>query len=176
MLSFYSITDRKSAILEKLRQKTLESESSVRRRSFQNGSRPQSYKSSSSDHSDNEFSDKNILNLLAECKTNLERTEALRMANPQLLRPEDYVSFETFHSDDSRENFLVENVRCGNNNDKSLEGRYRKHHDGAVGRAAVKDKESVKGFCHYVTFVTSYVMFLFIVTFLITQIERNIKN
>lgn len=100
------------------------------------------------------------------------------MANPQLLRPEDYVSFETFHSDDSRENFLVENVRCGNNNDKSLEGRYRKHHAdaGVDRRAAVKDKGSVKGFCHYVTFVTSYVMFLFIVTFLITKIERNIKN
>lgn len=82
--------DRKSIILEKLRQKTIESEINGRRRSFQSGSRPVSYKSSSSDHSENELNDKNILKILAECKTNLERTEALRMANPQLLRPEDY--------------------------------------------------------------------------------------
>lgn len=164
-------TDRKSVILEKLRHKALDNEASARRRSIQAGSRPLSYKSSSSDHSDNEFSDKNILKILAECKTNLERTEALRMANPQLLRPEDYVSFETFHSEDSQSNLLVKNVRCGN--DKTLINRYRKYADTpGVRRLVVKDKARVKGFCYYVTFVTSYVMFLFIVTFLIRQVEK----
>lgn len=162
-------------MLEKLRLKTQESESNARRRSFQSGSRPLSYKSSSSDHSDNEFSDKNILRILAECKTNLERTEALRQANPTLLRPEDYVSFETFPSDDSESNLLVKSVRCGNdNNNNKLISRYRKSHDraDAIVRRGYREKRRVKGFCHYVTFVTSYVMFLFIVTLLITQIEK----
>lgn len=113
------------------------------------------------------------MRVLAECKTNLERTEALRMANPQLLRPEDYVSFETFHSDDSQSNLLVKNVRCGNDSDNKLMDRYRKHHASDAGvRRDTKKNERVKGFCHYVTFVTSYVMFLFIVTLLITQIEK----
>lgn len=170
----YLISDRKSVFVEMMRQKNLEAESSVRRRSFQSGSRPQSYKSSSSDHSDHdhEMSDKNIMKILAECKTNLERTEALRMANPQLLRTEDYVSFETFHSDDSKTNLLVKNsVRCGNDTDNKLISRYRKHHADTVKRGG-KEKRRVKGFCHYVTFVTSYVMFLFIVTLLITQFEK----
>lgn len=168
-------SDRKSLILEKLRQKSQEAESSARRRSFQSGSRPVSYKSSSSDHSDNELSDKNIMKILAECKSNLERTEALRMANPQLLRPEDYVSFETFHSDDSQTNLMVKQVRCGNeddDNDLFVVNRYRKNPaDADVSRGARK-KRRVKGFCHYVTFVTSYVIFLFIVTLLITKIEK----
>lgn len=167
---FDIISDRKSIILEKLRQKAQETETSARRRSFQSGSRPQSYKSSSSDHSDNEMSDKNILKILAECKSNLERTEALRMANPQLLRPEDYVSFETFHSDDSQSNLKVKNVRCGKDNDKKLINRYRKAGPGA--KHGTKGKRRVKGCCHYVTFVTIYVMFLIIVTILITQIDK----
>lgn len=169
---FFNLTDRKSVILEKLRQKTQEAETVARRRSFQSGSRPQSYKSSSSDHSDNELSSKDILKILTECKLNLERTEALRMANAQLLRPEDYVSFvETFHSDDSQANLLVKHVRCGKDNNKNLINRYRKTHNADAGRGA-KDGIAVKGFCHYVTFVTSYVMFLFIVTLLITQIDK----
>lgn len=113
------------------------------------------------------------MKILAECKTNLERTEALRMANPQLLQSQDYVSFETFHSDGSQTNLLVKNsVRCGNDidNNKSL-NRYRKHQPDGVKRGN-NQKRNVKGFCHYVTFVTSYVMFLFIVTLLITQIEN----
>lgn len=145
-------------MLEKLRQKTLENESNVRRRSFQSNSQQQSYKSSSSDHSDNEISDKDILKILDECKANLERTEALRMANPQLLRPEDYVSFETFHSEDIRTNLMVKHVRCGRDNDKFV-----------VNNRGKRQKKRVKGFVHYVTFVTSYVIFLFIVTLLITQ-------
>ena len=154
-----------------MRQKNQETENSVRRRSFQSGSRPQSYKSSSSDHSDHELSDQNIMKILAECKTNLERTEALRQSNPQLLRTEDYVSFETFHSDDSQANLLVKNsVRCGNDTDKLI-NRYRKHNADVV-RRSENEKRHVKGFCHYVTFVTSYVMFLLIVTLLITQIEK----
>lgn len=169
---FSLFADRKSVILEKLRQKTQEVETAARRRSFQSGSRPQSYKSSSSDHSDNELSSKNILKILTECKLNLERTEALRMANAQLLRPEDYVSFETFHSDDSQTNLLVKHVRCGkDNNNKILVNRYRKTHNADAG-VKRKDKRPVKGFCHYVTFVTSYVMFIFIVTLLITQIDK----
>jgi hypothetical protein len=160
-------------MLEKLRQKTLENEStSSRRRSFQSGSRPQSYKSSSSDHSDNEFSDKNIQKILAECKANLERTEALRMANPQLLRPEDYVSFETFPSDDSQTNLMVEHVRCGRDNDKFCFVNNRNFNSRGHFRPAKRQKGSrVKGFIHYVTFVTSYVIFIFIVTLLITQIR-----
>lgn len=155
-------------MLDKLRQKTLETETTARRRSFQSGSRPQSYKSSSSDHSDNELNDKNILKILTECKTNLERTEALRMANPQLLRPEDYVSFETFPSDDSQTNLTVKHVRCGHDSDKFVvnSNRYRGHF-----QPAKTQKRRVKGFFHYVTFVTSYVIFLFIVTLLITQIQ-----
>lgn len=94
------------------------------------------------------------------------------MANTQLLRTEDYVSFETFPSEDSQTNLLVKNsVRCGNDTDDKLVNRYRKHHADNVSRGD-KQKRRVKGFCHYVTFVTSYVMFLFIVTFLITQIEK----
>lgn len=158
-------------MLEKLRQKSQEAETGVRRRSFQSGSRPLSYKSSSSDHSDNELSDLDMMKILAECKTNLERTEALRMANPQLLRPEDYVSFETFHSEDSETNLLVKHVRCGNDNDKFV-NRYRKTLADAVDWRGVRKKRHVKGFCHYVTFVTSYVIFLFIVTLLITQIGK----
>lgn len=157
-------------MLEKLRQK--EAENNVRRRSFQSGSRPLSYKSSSSDHSDNELSEENLLKVLAECKTNLERTEALRMANPQLLRPEDYVSFETFLSEESETNLLVKHVRCGNDNDKFV-SRYRKIlADADDWHGTRKKRRDVKGFCHYVTFVTSYVIFLFIVTLLITQIGK----
>lgn len=154
-----------------MRQKTLEAESAGRRRSLQSGSRPLSYKSSSSDHSDNELSDKNISKILAECKVNLERTEALRMANPQLLRPEDYVSFETFHSDDSQTNFMVKQVRCGNDDNDKFVNRYRKNRADVVRRGTRKERH-VKGFCHYCCFVVTYVIFIFIVTLLITQIEK----
>jgi hypothetical protein len=158
-------------LIEKLRQKTQETETTSRRRSFQAGSRPLSYKSSS-DNSDNELSGRNIQQILAECQKNLEHNEALRKASPQLLRPEDYVSFETFHSADSQSNLLVKNVRCGNDNEQRLLSRYRKGHaDSGVGRGG-SDKRRVKGFCHYVTFVTCYVMFIIIVTLLITQIDK----
>lgn len=95
------------------------------------------------------------------------------MANPQLLRPEDYVSFETFPSEDSQTNLMVKHVRCGNDNDDSdkLFKRYRKIHAG-TGVKRERKKRRVKGFCHYVTFVTCYVIFLFIVTLLITQIGQ----
>lgn len=170
---FSVFSDRKSVILDKWRQKTQEAETAARRRSVQSGS--QSYKSSSSDHSDNELNSKDVLKILAECKLNLERAEALRMANAQLLLPEDYVRlFETIHSDDSQANLMVKHVRCGkDNNNKNLINRYRKTHnaDSSVERGA-KESKPVKGFCHYVTFVTSYVIFLFIVTLLITQIDK----
>lgn len=96
------------------------------------------------------------------------------MANAQLLRPEDYVSFvETFHSEDSQTNLMVKHVRCGKDNNKSLINRYRKTHQADAGvKRGANDGRPVKGFCHYVTFVASYVMFLFIVTLLITQIDK----
>ncbi|CRK97996.1 CLUMA_CG011365, isoform A [Clunio marinus] len=102
--------DRKALMVEKLRQKSQDIEAVVpRRRSVHSNPRPVSYKSSSSDHSDNEMNEERIsaLKILIECKANLERTEALRMANPQLLRPEDYVSLQSFHSEVPQSNFMV---------------------------------------------------------------------
>lgn len=92
------------------------------------------------------------------------------MANPTLLRPEDYVSFDTFHCEDFQSNLMVKHdVRCGNDNDKFVVRRYRKFQADAGVR---RGKRRVKGFCHYVTFVTSYVILLLIVTLLITQIGK----
>lgn len=183
--------DRKS-ILEKLRQKHQENETNVRRRSIQGNPRPLSYKSSSSDHSDGEISDKNLLKILAECRANLDRTEALKRANPQLLRPEDYVSLDPsfLHSDDSHYDVVVmnneidvnKNVRCGNVEQPKIirfktqikpetPAHFETHadrHNGIVKNSS-RSRHDVKGFFHYVLFVTSYVILLFIVTFMITQ-------
>jgi hypothetical protein len=190
-----SLHIERSTILEKLRSKHHHQQenhaNTVRRRSIQQGNnnpRPQSYKSSSSDHSDTEINDKNILKILAECRANLDRTEALKRANPQLLRPEDYVRFETFHSDDipiekchniCKEIVKAKSVRCGqkydvNNKFKKSSSSWQwqqrmSHHQVIVNNKTKNNK--VKGFFHYVIFVTIYVMLIFFVTLMITQLR-----
>jgi hypothetical protein len=186
-----SLHIERSTILEKLRPKHHQQENhanTVRRRSIQQGNnpRPQSYKSSSSDHSDTEINDKNILKILAECRANLDRTEALKRANPQLLRPEDYVRFETFHSDDipsqnycynvCKEIVTEKSVRCGQKND--VNNKFKKSSSSWQQRMSQRVIENnktknntVKGFFHYVFFVTIYVMLIFFVTLLITQLR-----
>lgn len=174
----------------------------VRRRSVQGNPRPLSYKSSSSDHSDNEINDKNLLKILAECRANLDRTEALKRANPQLLRPEDYVSFKKsfLHSDESHsenvvmknEKIINKNVRCGHVEETKISKiKTKSRHKSLVTQFDVQEMNSmnqktpagmhngltknsrrshdVKGFFHYVFFVTIYVILLFILTLLITQ-------
>lgn len=147
-------------------QKLMEIEATRRRSQIISGRL--SYKSSSSEHSDIETElDKNLLKLLAESQTNLERTEALRQAHPQLLRPEDYVRFrfvDTFHDELK---LMVKRARCGNNVSNNLVKQKKTHSSDAGHRWT--ESETVKGFRHYVTFVLSYVIFLFIVTFLMTR-------
>lgn len=171
---------------------------SVRRRSIQGNPRPLSYKSSSSDHSDSEINDKNLLRILAECRANLDRTEALKRADPQLLRPEDYVSLEPsfVHSNDDNSHYddvvvmhneidVNKNVRCGHveQTTKLMKAKtklksaaaalvhfetHADQHNGTIKNSS-RSRHDVKGFFHYVLFVTSYVILLFILTLLITR-------
>lgn len=172
-LNLYLLSSlERSSIVEKFRQKQhQENSNTVRRRSIQGNPRPQSYKSSSSDHSDTEIYDRNVENILAESRANLDRTEALKRANSQLLRPEDYVRFDTFHSNDipSQKSEIEKSVRCRHDDESRISRN--NHHRVIVNETKNKTKEHVKGFFHYVFFVTSYVMLIFFVTLLITQLR-----
>lgn len=124
---------------------------------------------------------------IADCKLALEHTQALRQAsaNPQLLRPEDYVRLESFllnvinrctspsHSCKSECTKKVD-IRCDDDDDEDLMSCRSLSLDNPQTRVAISVKEKVdsKGFCSYVTFVASYVIFLFIVTLLLSRIGK----
>lgn len=120
---------------------------------------------------------------IADCKLALEHTQALRQAsaNPQLLRPEDYVRLESFllnvinrctspsHSCKSECTKKVD-IRCDDDDDEDM----MSCRDSLQSRVAISVKEKIdsKGFCSYVTVVASYVIFLFIVTLLLSRIGK----
>lgn len=117
--------------------------------------------------------------LIADCKVVLENTRALKLAstNPQLLRPEDYVRIESFllnvmnrctsSSSHSCNNSMVESKLCirdslfNSENSTGVNIKYRR-----------TSRADSKGIFSYVTFVASYVIFLFIVTFLLSRIGK----
>lgn len=137
--------------------------------------------------------------LIADCKLALEQTQALRMANPQLLRPEDYVrlmrldSFllrnkkilnqlspdnnndgDDYNNDDcNNEEECMVNIRCKCVDDsinlKLVNNRIRGANDIAN---RLELHLTSKGICSYVAFVTSYVIFLFMITLLLSRIGK----
>jgi hypothetical protein len=130
--------------------------------------------SSSDDDEDNDQK------LILDSQSNLEQTQALRSANPQLLRPEDYVRLriDSFLIENSEpDSCMVKQVRCSNNN---LVNRYNSVYAKAPDMSCFRQKPNSqtttivhsKGFCSYVTFVTSYIIFLFIVTLLLSRIGQ----
>lgn len=164
---------------------------------------------SSSDDDDDETAE-NESKIIADCKLALEQTQALRMANPQLLRPEDYVRLMRLNSfllneinratppppnieevvekdccDVCNEEECMVNNRCScydisnnNNNNLNLVNRVKKCTEpsllGANDRASSKFELNIraKGFCSYVAFVISYVIFLFMITLLLSRIGK----
>lgn len=129
---------------------------------------------------------------IADCKLALEHTQALRQtaANSQLLRPEDYVRLESFlfnvinrspspnNSCDNRECSMVD-IRCRhcfNQDFSSTDNRQKDSNEMCnnfkPSTSKFKLSLETKGFCSYVTFVASYVIFLFIVTFLLSRIGK----
>lgn len=142
----FDISDRKlNSALEKLRSKAND---------YEHKSKP----ISSSDEEDNDNDSKKIL---AESLKSLEQTQSLRMANAQLLRPEDYVRLR-LNSFLLKNETVVNNVRCSR--DVSIETAYRHKR-----KPKTIDE---KGFSSYVLFVASYIVLLFIVTFLLSQIGK----
>lgn len=163
---------------------------------------------SSSDDDDDETAAENESKIIADCKLALEQTQALRMANPQLLRPEDYVRLMRLNSfllneinratpppsnfeevvekdccDVCNEEECMVNNRCScydisNNNNLNLVNRVKKCTEpsllGANDRASSKFELNIraKGFCSYVAFVISYVIFLFMITLLLSRIGK----
>lgn len=133
--------------------------------------------SSSDDSGGEEEAAKENKLILGECEKMLEQTQTLQMANPQLLRPEDYVRLRLNNTFLDKNDVMVKNARCSDseviqcknkydeNNDKYLELGKRRHksNDELIGS---------KGFCSYVSFVTSYIIFLVIVTFLLSRIGK----
>lgn len=121
-----------------------------------------------SSSSDDETTQEN--KAILESEKALEQTQSLQMANPQLLRPEDYVRLR-LNSFLNKNETMVTNDRCSdmnvmnckNNKLLGLGNRCHKSNDELIGS---------KGFCSYVTFVTSYVIFLVIITFLLSQIGK----
>jgi hypothetical protein len=124
---------------------------------------------------------------ISDCKIVLEQTQALRQAsaNPQLLRPEDYVRIESFllnyvmnrctSSSHSCNSSMVETkCKCFNQNippsDRLL--FISKTCTGVSLKQSVESRAESKGFFSYVTFVASYVIFLFIVTYLLSRIGK----
>lgn len=111
--------------------------------------------------------------IIVECENMLEQTQSLQNANTQLLRPEDYVRLRLNSFLDKNEVIMVKNARCSSdnevinckNNNKFLELGKKSHktNDELIGS---------KGFCSYVSFVTSYIIFLIIVTFLLSRIGK----
>lgn len=218
--------DRKSNILlEKLLKRASEYDVSVKNRSQQV---PDSSKQQLSSSDDDDETTENESKIIADCKLALEQTQALRMANPQLLRPEDYVrlmrlnsfllneinrSFTTpptppfpitsdaknsneeeekdgddddYYDGCNDEEFMVNN-RCScydisnDNNNLNLVNRvkkctYESSLLGANGQMPVASKFELnikaKGFCSYVAFVISYVIFLFMITLLLSRIGK----
>lgn len=178
--------------------------------------------SSSDDDEENESK------VIANCKLALEQTQALRMANPQLLRPEDYVRLMRLNSfllknrsstppspplptspfpfffdnhqneggglaesemkDGCINDECMVNIRCKcccydtSNNDIKLVNRIKKSTEACLAKnhqrvtsAANRFELNVEAkgtFCSYVAFVTSYVIFLFIVTLLLSRIGK----
>lgn len=111
--------------------------------------------------------------IIAECEKMLEQTQKLKNADSQFLKPEDYVRLRLNSFLDKNE-VMVKNARCSSdnevinckiNNNKSLE----------LGKKSHKTSDELigsKGFCSYVSFVTSYIIFLIIVTFLLSRIGK----
>lgn len=180
--------------------------------------------------SDDDETTENESKIIADCKLALEQTQALRMANPQLLRPEDYVRlmrlnsfllneinrssttpptppFPKIFQNDAKKNSDDEeekkdgyyddgcideecmvNNRCScydisnnNNNNLNLVNRVKKctepsllgandHHKSVASKFELNIK--AKGFCSYVAFVISYVIFLFMITLLLSRIGK----
>lgn len=167
--SNFMVVDRKTnALLEKLRQKASEYDHNVssKRRSLHLNQK----QISSSDEEDDGTND--VMKILNDSKTNFEQTETLRMANPQLLRPEDYVRLR-LNSFLMKNDLMVKQVRCSNES-YSLDNRHKNNSIEAGFNKMKPELEMIraKGFCSYVSFVAIYITFLFIVTFLLSRIGK----
>lgn len=106
--------------------------------------------------------------VILECEGALEQTQSLQIANSQLLKPEDYVRLRLYSFLDNNE-AMVKNARCSNT--QVINCKHNKSLD--IGKRSIQSKDELigsKGFCSYVFFVTSYVIFLVIITYLLNQI------
>lgn len=129
----------------------LPSNSEVRRRSLHSSKsiirEPSS--SSSSDYSSDIEYDNKIMKILTESKINLEKTEALRGASEQHLKPDDYVRFDT----DYYWKWKSSNIK--HSNKKYL-------------MMTPPSSTTVRGFWSYFVFVFCFILFTIFITFIIS--------
>lgn len=140
----------------------------------------------------NHIMDNDDCKFVADCKLALEQTQALASANPQLFRSEDYVRIESFllnilnrrissschlnHCCNSEGSKVDIRCRCFIQDMSSREDNclYEKNENCTVRVNFKHDTNNLesKGICSYVAIVVSYVIFLFFVTFLLSQIGK----
>lgn len=116
---------------------------------------------------------------IADCKMALEHTQALRQAsaNPQLLRPEDYVRIESFllnvmNRCTSPSHSCNSSIECQDSMSIRDSSLFNSRNCTGVNLKRSASRGESKGFFSYVIFVASYVIFLFIVTFLLSRIGK----